>query len=143
MKHVTKRSFVSWSAEISHRYICLGYITPADFTTCVRMLGANPSEKEVAALKKDIGTEKIDFDTFVKHLPKALARPRDTVEELMECFQVFDKDGNGYISIQELKHIYCGLGEKFSDEEFDDMQKSIDDGSGMVAYEDFAKMMLA
>lgn len=137
------------SVQVSHIspaipvFFSTGCISPDDFAAIVRMLGANPSEKEVAAYKKEIGKDKILFDDLLKMIPKVLsARPRDTVDDLMECFQVFDKDGNGYISVPELKHIYCGLGEKFSEEEFEDMRKAIDDGSGMIAYEDFAKLMV-
>lgn len=79
----------------------------------------------------------------MKAIDLAGKRDRDTVDEIMEAFRIFDKDGNGYISIPELRNIYCNMGEKFSDEEFEDMRKSIDDGSGMVAYEDFVKMILA
>ena len=41
----------------------------------------------------------------------------DTEEELKEAFRVFDKDGNGYISAAELRHVMTNLGEKLTDEE--------------------------
>jgi Ca2+-binding EF-hand superfamily protein len=33
-----------------------------------------------------------------------------TSEEIKESFKVFDKDGNGYISAAELKHVMTNLG---------------------------------
>ena len=36
-------------------------------------------------------------------------------------FSVFDKDGNGYISAAELRHVMTNLGEKLTDEEVDEM----------------------
>ena len=43
----------------------------------------------------------------------------DTEEELIEAFKVFDRDGNGFISAAELRHVMTNLGEKLTDEEVD------------------------
>jgi Ca2+-binding EF-hand superfamily protein len=49
------------------------------------------------------------------------------------CFQVFDKDGNGFISAAELRHVMTNLGEKLTDEEVDEMIREADiDGDGQV-----------
>lgn len=34
----------------------------------------------------------------------------DSEEEVREAFKVFDKDGNGFISSAELKHVMTNLG---------------------------------
>lgn len=68
----------------------------------------------------------------------------DSEEELREAFKVFDKDGNGFISAAELRHVMTNLGEKLTDEEVDEMIREADaDGDGQVNYEEFVKMMLA
>ena len=60
----------------------------------------------------------------------------DTDEELREAFKVFDKDGNGFISAAELRHVMTNLGEKLTDEEVDEMIREADiDGDGQVNYE--------
>jgi calmodulin len=49
--------------------------------------------------------------------------------------QVFDKDGNGFISAAELRHVMTNLGEKLTDEEVDEMIREADiDGDGQVIY---------
>ncbi len=54
----------------------------------------------------------------------------------MYYLKVFDKDGNGFISAAELRHVMTNLGEKLTDEEVDEMIKEADlDGDGMVNYE--------
>lgn len=50
--------------------------------------------------------------------------------------KVFDKDGNGFISAAELRHVMTNLGEKLTDEEVDEMIREADiDGDGQVNYE--------
>ena len=56
---------------------------------------------------------------------------------------MFDKDGNGFISAAELRHVMTNLGEKLTDEEVDEMIREADiDGDGQINYEEFAKMMM-
>ena len=60
----------------------------------------------------------------------------DSDEELREAFRVFDKDGNGFISAAELRHVMTNLGEKLTDEEVDEMIREADiDGDGQINYE--------
>lgn len=60
----------------------------------------------------------------------------DSEEEIREAFRVFDKDGNGFISAAELRHVMTNLGEKLTDEEVDEMIREADiDGDGQVNYE--------
>ena len=64
-------------------------------------------------------------------------------EEIKEAFKVFDKDGNGYISAAELRHIMTNLGEKLTDEEVDEMIREADvDGDGQINYDEFVDMMM-
>ncbi|ELW47266.1 Calmodulin [Tupaia chinensis] len=57
----------------------------------------------------------------------------DSEEEIREAFRVFDKDGNGYISAAELRHVMTNLGEKLTDEEVDEMIREADiDGDGQL-----------
>merc|ERR1711964_688548 len=67
----------------------------------------------------------------------------DTEEELIESFKVFDRDGNGYISAADLKHIMTNHGEKLTDGELDGMIREADvDNHGRINYQQFVKMMM-
>jgi len=67
----------------------------------------------------------------------------DTEEELIEAFKVFDRDGNGFISAAELRHVMTNLGEKLTDEEVDEMIREADvDGDGQINCEEFVKCMI-
>ena len=60
----------------------------------------------------------------------------DTNEEIQEAFRVFDRDGDGFISAAELKHVMNNLGEKLTDEEVDQMIIDADrDGDGKIDFE--------
>ena len=70
---------------------------------------------------------------------KYVENPRNSKRN---SFSVFDKDGNGYISAAELRHVMTNLGEKLTDEEVDEMIREADiDGDGQVNYEEFVTMM--
>lgn len=81
------------------------------------------------------GNGTIDFEEFLLMMARKM-KDTDSEEELREAFRVFDKDGNGFISAAELRHVMTNLGEKLTDEEVDEMIKEADlDGDGLVNYE--------
>lgn len=50
-------------------------------------------------------------------------------------YRVFDKNGDGFITADELKNVMSNLGEKLSDEEIEDMIKEADlNGDGKVDF---------
>ena len=60
----------------------------------------------------------------------------DYADELLEAFRVFDQDGDGFISAEELKFLMCNLGEKLTQEEVNEMIAEADtDGDGQVNYQ--------
>ncbi len=68
----------------------------------------------------------------------------DSKDELVKAFNVFDRDGNGYIDAKELRLAMTRLGEKLTDAEVDDMIKDADkNGDGKVDYKEFAAMMMS
>ncbi len=111
----------------------------------MRSLGQNPTEAELHDMINEVdndGSGTIDFAEFLSLMSKKM-KDADSEEELMEAFKVFDKDGNGFISSVELRHVMTNLGEKLTDDEVDEMIREADvDGDGQVNYDEFVKMML-
>lgn len=64
-------------------------------------------------------------------------REVDTEQELLNAFSVFDRDGSGTISSDELRNVLKSLGENLTDEELDEMIKLADrDGDGQIDCEE-------
>lgn len=85
----------------------------------------------------------VDFPEFLSLMARKM-KDTDTEEELVEAFKVFDRDGSGFISAAELRHVMTNLGEKLTDDEVDAMVRETDvDGDGQVDYEEFVRMMMA
>ncbi|EEC06005.1 calmodulin, putative [Ixodes scapularis] len=69
-------------------------------------------------------------------------RALDTEEEILEAFKVFDRNGDGFVSTAELRHVMTTLGEKLTHEEVDEMIREADrDGDGQINYDEFVAMM--
>ncbi|CAL4065895.1 unnamed protein product [Meganyctiphanes norvegica] len=59
-------------------------------------------------------------------------------QELREAFQFCDKDGNGFITADEVRQVMAGFGEMLSLEEINEKMEEADaDGDGKINYEEF------
>ncbi|GAB1544362.1 hypothetical protein NUACC21_70380 [Scytonema sp. NUACC21] len=68
----------------------------------------------------------------------------EEVRKLWEAFQVFDGDGNGTISTEELGRVMHSMGQSPSDVGLRDMIKEVDvDLSGSISFEEFKALMLS
>jgi calmodulin len=101
-------------------------------------------EKKKNAFRSPSSLCSLLFSLFSLSSTPQQMKDTDSEEELREAFKVFDKDGNGFISAAELRHVMTNLGEKLSDDEVDEMIKEADvDGDGQINYAEFVKMMVA
>ena len=58
-------------------------------------------------------------------------------------FRVFDRNGDGYISKSEFKHCMMHFGERFTDEEVEEMIAEADaNNDGKIDYTEFSQMIL-
>lgn len=60
----------------------------------------------------------------------------------MEGLRHFDKDGNGFISSAELRHLLTTMGEKLSDEEVEQLLVGQEDSHGNVNYDEFVRTIM-
>ncbi|CAL9735244.1 calmodulin [Monosporozyma servazzii] len=120
-----------------------GSISASELATVMKSLGLSPNETEITDLMNEIdqdGNHEIDFEEFLTLMARQ-ADTRDSAQEIIEAFKVFDKNGDGYISLSELKHVFNSIGEKLSDEELETMFNEVSNGSGRINVSDFASLL--
>ncbi|XP_037531201.1 calcium-binding protein 2 [Nematolebias whitei] len=123
-----------------------GYISHRDLGECMRTMGYMPTEMELIELSQQISGGKIDFEDFVELMgPKMLAETADMigVKELRDAFKEFDSNGDGQISLTELREAMKKLmGEQVTNKEINEILKDVDlNGDGLVDFEEFVRMM--
>jgi len=87
---------------------------------------------------------------FEEILPiySAVAKETDTgtFADFMEAFKTFDREGQGFISSAEFRHVIGNLGEKMADADVDNILKWTDtteDLDGNLKYEAFITKVIA
>eukprot|EP00794_Sanderia_malayensis_P020133 gene20133-22106_t len=64
------------------------------------------------------------------------------LEELQEAFSLFDIDGNGVVSMQEIAAVMKSIGMEYSDEDINEMIHIVDkDEDGEIGFDDFHDLM--
>ncbi|NXA57981.1 CABP2 protein, partial [Mohoua ochrocephala] len=117
-----------------------GYISYKDLGECMRTMGYMPTEMELIELSQQITGGKVDFDDFVELMgPKMLAETADMIgiKELRDAFREFDTNGDGQISVPELREAMRKLlGQQLNYREVDEILKDVDlNGDGLVDFE--------
>ncbi len=122
-----------------------GCISAPELVTVMRALGQNPSDQDVQEmlLEADIDASgMIEFEEFAVMMVRKF-KEVDMEEELIEAFSVLDREGNGLISIHDLRNVMTKKGDKMTLQEFQESILGLQpDEDGFFKYEDFVKFML-
>ncbi|ESQ42143.1 hypothetical protein EUTSA_v10014926mg [Eutrema salsugineum] len=66
----------------------------------------------------------------------------DIISEFKETFSLFDKDGDGFISMKELGTVMASSGQNPTEAELQDMINEVDaDGNGKIDFPEFLNLM--
>ena len=132
-----------------------GFITKQELKESLKNIRVFMSDEEVEEMVKKVdanGDGLIDFSEFcllcqgqsVMNGGGEAGSEVDQEEELKEAFDVFDKDKDGLISVEELGVVLSSLGLREGNrvEACKEMVKKVDkDGDGMVNFDKFKMMM--
>merc|ERR1719412_3193684 len=131
---------------------CDGSLSPQELVSGARSVGLNLTSSEVKAIfvLADVnGDGEVNYTEFIAALyPVAsdgISKLRNALKDIScarQAFKRFDADGDGEISIQELKSGASSLG-KFSDGELAAVFAMGDvDNDGKISFPEFAKMII-
>mmetsp|Transcript_33294 Transcript_33294/g.88393 ORF Transcript_33294/g.88393 Transcript_33294/m.88393 type:complete len:149 (+) Transcript_33294:72-518(+) len=122
-----------------------GKLSLRELGTMLNALGQNPSEESLRRMIQGFDHDdcKVDFPDWLSLMARRI-KHSDTEEELIEAFKVFDRDGDGFISGDELRSSMDNLGEKLLNSEVEEMIKEADnDMDNKINFDEFVQMMKA
>lgn len=123
-----------------------GYISTKELGTIFNSLGINISEEDLIEIitiyDNDQNNSMIDFITFLD----IIAKKKDDIykeEDLINAFRIFDKEGNGKISIKELRYVMMSSGVDFNENYIKDIiNESNVDNDEFIDYHKFIKLLI-
>ncbi|XP_047982786.1 calmodulin-like protein 3 [Salvia hispanica] len=125
-----------------------GRITKSELSASLEKMGIFIPGDELAQMitRVDVnGDGCVDIDEF-STLYQTIMDERNEEEDMKEAFNVFDQNGDGFISVEELGSVLASLGlrQGRGAEECEKMINKVDaDGDGRVDFNEFKQMMNA
>lgn len=117
-----------------------GAISTKELGEVMRSLGQSPSDIELRDMIKEVDVDlsgSIDFEEFKTLMVSAQG---DRQSRLKLAFSVFDEDGSGQITTNELHNVMSLFG--LTDAELDELIKEVDhDGDGSIDFPEFMKLV--
>ena len=119
-----------------------GTISVNEIVKIMKNFGYPIKKSEAQKMVQDIDDNsdgEIDFEEFVTLMEKQTNTVEESDEELvLRAFKSFDKDNDGKITNYEFKYILTQMGDKFSEDELNQLFKECNlDISGTLVYQDF------
>jgi calcium-dependent protein kinase len=107
-----------------------------------KYFGKQMSEDDVDALFNQVDADNsgfIDYSEFV--VASMNEKNLLTNEKLEAAFKMFDKDGSGLITGDEIKEVMCAQGGLAEDAVKEIIKQVDDNGDGEISFEEFVQMM--
>jgi calmodulin len=104
-------------------------ISEKELAEAMNYLGLKATANEVKLMIQSVDKNcngYVDYDEFIQMMTKASVKPSSDDEEIRKTFKIFDIDGNGFISAEEIKLTMINLGEVLTDEEVSNMIRTAD-----------------
>ena len=122
-----------------------GKIERKEMKTILKKLGKEGTEEEIEQIWKSMNKiesdSTISFNDFIEFIKRFnLSKNTMSTDDIINAFEIFDKNHDGTLSINEFKHILMDLGQKFSEDEVNEIITEIDlDNNGKINYRDFVE----
>lgn len=117
-----------------------GTVSVEEIQKTLKSYGQDLTVGEVRNMISDLdvdGSGTLDFDEFTTFIQRTTEEISEE-DEVIRAFRTFDRDNNGWLSCAEFKHILTNLGDRFTDEEVNEIFKEADlNHDGRLDYEEF------
>merc|ERR1712055_45183 len=128
----------------------VGFLSADDLDEILRAMGFRPSKEELMDILAEIdedGSGEIEFEEFCQLCAKFLVEDPDIEtmkRELKDAFRIYDKNGEGFITMDTLRGLISELQSPLTPEELDGIIAELDeDGSGTMDFDEFCEMMMS
>lgn len=125
-----------------------GVVEAAKVGDVIRCLNLNPTLELIYKNggAKKFGERQYKFEEFLP-IYQSILKEKDTgtFADFNEAFKTFDREGQGYISAAEMRHVLRSLGEQLTEDQIDQIFKACDvqiDNDGNMKYEDFIRKVM-
>lgn len=122
-----------------------GKISASELGSIMGSLGQPATEEELHNMIREVDSDGdgfISLEEFIELNTKGVDSV-EAMENIKDAFSVFDIDGNGSISAEELQMVLKSLGDDCSVTECRRMISGVDsDGDGQIDFEEFRVMMM-
>lgn len=122
-----------------------GKISRSELSDLIKSLGGSVTEEEVGAMVSEAdldGDGYIDLSEFVALNTDRAVSSSHRLQDLKDAFNMFDIDGDGSISPDELHKVLKSLREQCTRIDCENMIKGVDsNGDGQVSFDEFMVMM--
>lgn len=123
-----------------------GKICSSELGSIMGSLGQPATQEELQNMIKEVdadGDGYIDLDEFIELNTKGVDSD-EVLENLKDAFSVYDIDGNGSITAEELHEVLKSLGDDCSLADCRKMITGVDkNGDGMISFDEFKVMMMS
>merc|ERR1711923_165272 len=126
------------------------FLSADDLDEILRAMGFRPSKEELLDILAEIdedGSGEIEFGEFCQLCAKFLVEDPDIdtmKRELKDAFRIYDKNGEGFITMDTLRGLISELLSPLTTEELDGIIAELDeDGSGTMDFDEFCEMMMS
>merc|ERR1711973_682698 len=116
-----------------------GEITLDELQKIMNLHGYDPSQEELQNMIEQVDKNKngtVDFEEFLimmESMREAMTGDEEAEDDISQAFKVFDKDGDGLITAEEIQETMLGLGEDVSEADLN--------GDGFIDFTEFSNLM--